>query len=415
MKEIKKDEEIKNNEKETKNNKDIETEYYEVNKNIKKIEPKTELKKFLMDDKQGKEGQQVREIYKKLISIQNDFLTKNINALKKHIEILPENDFKKKQIEYLLKQISYNVKIQNVNEKEIIDIENNLINLENLINYYSKRKCIKDDLTIDYNNYNEIEINYELIEDEIRKNLLYGKKLFSNNLNYIRYNSEFSSIINEFVAYHPYTKYTIEKEKISNSGIKKNILPNLNKLMFYISHNQYDDDELAMKALENTKKDKITKFENEFIKFINENEIKIKQLPGLYDYIEEELFNDSKNDINFQEDSEELNGGSLTKLIKEELIPLLKNKTQHVNEDNLLRALRKFINKNLKGKNKIIDESNLLLDELLEDDGLWLIPIEEREDDFQKINDLFEKKKNILIMHSKLFYENLIGKIIYKK
>ena len=368
-----------------------------------------------MDDKQGKEGQQIREIYKKLISIQNDFLSKNINALKKHIKILPENDFKKKQIKYLLKQISYNVKIQNVNEKEIIDIENNLINLENLINYYSKRKCIKDDLTIDYNNYNEIEINYELIEDEIRKNLLYGKKLFSNNLNYIRYNSEFSSIINEFVAYHPYTKYTIEKEKISNSGIKKNILPNLNKLMFYISHNQYDDDELAMKALENTKKDKITKFENEFIKFINENEIKIKQLPGLYDYIEEELFNDSKNDINFQEDSEELNGGSLTILIKEELIPLLKNKTQHVNEDNLLRALRKFINKNLKRKNKIIDVSKVLLDELLEDDGLWLIPIEEREDDFQKINDLFEKKKNILIMHSKLFYENLIGKIIYKK
>ncbi len=383
----------------------------EEEKKMKNIQKNTKLEEFLMDEKQEKGGEQIRELYKILIGIQNDFIKENVNNLIQLNNI--SKDKKNKQIEYVLEQLnSSNVNIQNVSGNEIIDIENELINLENLLKNYSKRKCFRNDLKIDYEKYNEIEINYGLIDEEIRNNLLYGKKYFSKHLNYIRYDLEFSSNINEFVKLHKYTKCSIDNGILSNIENLENYLLNLEKLIFYISHNKYESDDLAMKALDMAIKGKITKFENEFIKFINENKIKIKELPGLYDLIEENIFNQKKSNMKFQEYLEELDNGILSKKINDNLKPLLKTETKYIKEENLLRAIRKYVMKNLFDKKEIKIEDKKLLKQILLNDELWLESSEKRKVDFEKIEEIFENQTQIMVKHTYLFYENLVNEKI---
>ena len=162
-----------------------------------------------------------------------------------------------------------------------------------------------------------------------------------------------------------------------------------------------------MKALDMAIKGKITKFENEFIKFINETKIKIKELPGLYDLIEENIFNQKKSNMKFQEYLEELNNGILSKIINDNLKPLLKTENNYIKEENLLRAIRKFAIQNLFDKKEIISKDEGLLEQIILNDELWLESLENRKFDFEIIEKIFENQTQIMVKHTYLFYENL--------
>ena len=185
-----------------------------------------------MDNKKNQKGRQITEIYKKLIKCQNDLIDEFIKSLNEHMKMLQsennnfENKLKIKEINYLLNELSpeHSINIQNVTEREIINLEKinteTFKNFKSLVYGFSKRKCFNTNLTLNFNEYDEYEINYELLEKYLRKNLLYGKRRFNNNLKFINYKSEyseenFSSNLNELISIFGYEKLSNEiKEKM---------------------------------------------------------------------------------------------------------------------------------------------------------------------------------------------------------
>ena len=126
---------------------------------------------------------------------------------------------------------------------------------------------------------NEYIINYELIENEFRKKLLYGLKFFSDNLNYIIYKSEISdeywiSGLNQL--YSEYGKINLSNEiidKINNFEDLSNILPSLEQLIFYINQNKIsinknNSEEMSLINILNKAKN-IANFSQDSIKLIN--------------------------------------------------------------------------------------------------------------------------------------------------
>jgi hypothetical protein len=84
---------------------------------------------------------------------------------------------------YFRDQISKEIYTQDATSSEIISFnlknENSMFNnLEEIIAAFSRRNCINIDGSINYSNYKVIEYNFDLIEEEIGKIILPGKKSF---------------------------------------------------------------------------------------------------------------------------------------------------------------------------------------------------------------------------------------------
>ena len=78
-----------------------------------------------------------------------------------------ENQLKIKEKEYLYNELETksSINIQNATNEEIINIEKINIedyrSFEDLLSAFSQRKIFLNDNTINFNEYNKIEINYE--------------------------------------------------------------------------------------------------------------------------------------------------------------------------------------------------------------------------------------------------------------
>jgi hypothetical protein len=415
---------------------------YEINNEkipIKKIESNSIVEDFLMDNKQEQGGRQITEIYKKFINSQNELIIEFVNNLKKHIEKLNnlENNkdldiqLKIKEINYLLNELDpkNSINIQNATDKEIINLEkfNSKIfyNFESLVYGFSKRKCFTNNLTLNYEDYDKFDINYELIEKYLRKYLLYSKRYFNNYLRYINYKSEFSdenftSNLNELISIFGYEELSKDKKEIINNIVNlPSILSSLDQLIFYINHNNFNIDDNVINASNSAKS--VANLTKEFLKLIEENDFLIKDLGGLYDYIEEKIFPSIKDNAKNQKFMNELANGNLSKIIKIDLIKVLEN-NNFVHKDTLLRALRKFTIKYLLNDDTTIKSDEILFDSIQKDQGLWLYKkenninaIKQRNNDFENINQLFINKTAILVKNTVLFYEVLNGDNIVNK
>ena len=346
------------------------------------------------------------------------------------------NKTKIQEITYLLEELDEksSINIQNAKERQIININNINIEIFNsfeiLINGCSKRKIFDNNLNINYDKYNEFEINYELIEELLRKTLLYGKRQFNNSFNYIIYQAEademFSSNLNELISKcdGKYEELNEEKQlKINQFEDLSNILNSLDQLIFYVNHSNQKDfaDFPIQDFLSNARK--VAKFSGDFEKLINDISFKVKELAPLYDYIEEKTFKEIKEIAKKQEYMKDLHKGAIGNLIRDDLKEVFNN-NKLINKEQLLRALRKFTIKNLLIDDQPISSDERLLEVLLRDEGLWLYkqnPVEaekERKEDMDKIKNVIESEGLNLIMvkHTILFYEVLSGdKDIEKK
>ena len=430
-------------------NEDFSNVTYEIEDNKKQkiqiIKSSSILEDFLLNNKKENTGRQIGEIYKVLIKEQNDFIEAIIEKLNEQTSKESSNIAEKDEINYLLQELKlkenkeikedYSINVQNATERQIINIKKinveNFKTIENLIYGFSRKKYLEDNSDLNFEKYNEYETNYKLIEENLRKCILYGKKSFNDKLNYIIYQAEadeqFSSNLNELLSKCDGKYELLDKEKlkkIDEFEDLSNILPSLDQLIFYINHSSSND--IAEAPIQDylTNAKKVAKFSEEFNKLINLLPFKVKELAPLYDYIEEKTFPETKEKAKKQEYMKELGKGAIGYLIKNDLKDVL-NKNKVIKREQLLRALRKFTIKYLLTDEQSISLDERLLDSLLNDNDLWLYQKKnnkskvenERFEDMQNIKKILESEGLSLIMvkHTILFYEKLSGENIDKK
>ena len=396
---------------------------FKEQKKVKKVEKKSSLEDFLMDNKKGENGIQVKAIYEILINTQNEFIESIIENLKIQIKNEKKNNnkifLKNKEIEYLYNELDKksSINIQNATNEEIINIDNINIetfkNFEDLLLGFSKRKIFLNDNNIKFNEYNKFEINYEQLEYYLKKCLLYGKKKFTDKLNYIIYTKEnnYSSNLNKFVEHFGYVKLSKEKRDKINSldDLISNVLPSLDQLIF--NPYKFSPNENVSNVINNNSK--LFKLNDNFIKLCSELSLTIKELSGFYDYIEEKVFERMKEKIQ-EQDLERLY--IYEKLIKNNLEKELKNNKNGVDKNSLLRAIRKFTFKYLSNNSNDNQVDEKLFEYLKNDQGLWLYHkddndtvIQKRINEFDTINTIFENNTDVLFKDTIAFYNILTG------
>ena len=378
---------------------------------INQIKEKTLLEEFLMDDKIGNNGCQLRYIYELFITLQNKFIEEILMNIKNN------QKYKNNQeIEYFLKELNQKneINIQNASKRQIINIKKvdieHISNFEQLLYSFSRRKCFGNNLKLDYSKYREFEVNYIQIEDYLRKALLYGKTLFSDikSLNYIIYKSDvtndLTSDLNKFnLKFGKRELGTEIIEYINNFEDLSNILSSFDQFIFYVNNNIIEENLSLIKIIESSKE--IINYSNDFLKLIKElPSLNLKDIVNLYDYIEKKIFPQIKEKAQKQEPMKDF-------YIISQIEKIFKNK-KLITKENLLRAIRKFTIKNLMTNEQVIPKDDPLLDSLLNDGGLWLSwknDMEEEINNRQKEMDEIKNDldKTPLVMNTVYFYEVL--------
>ena len=267
-----------------------------INENLN-LKENDVLKNFLIDQNTD-ESEKFIEIYKKYIEEQNNMI-RDILIHKHNEKGLP---------------ISEEINIQNIEKEEIFSFKLKNTCLTELIFENSFRK----------QNFRDIIVNYEQIENKLTKILLKKVKLLNNNIKYIIYSNEKylhenTSIFNEFYKnYKPLKTLTKqEKNQIKNyfdnkietkeqclnlNNDFKNIIININKkyqtLLIgknEISENEENSENIEKK--EEEKKENEENMENEEIK--KEKQMKIKEVINNKKYItiEKDKFSNEFNDL----------------------------------------------------------------------------------------------------------------------
>ena len=388
---------------------------------IKKINKTTKLDVFFMDYKEGISESQIKKIYEILTNFQNGMIYEIKEILENHKKTLEErkNEIKVNieinEIDNLLKELNEDnlIKTQEANINEIMNIDNfnlgKFDDLNSLITIFSKRKCFENGKNITIDNYNKFEIDYENIENHLRKCFLYGKKLFSKQFNYIEYQSELSELsnFNKLVNKYGYQKFSNEKNiNLEFEDINK-VQESFEKLINYINKNTYTKDKSVSDIISDSMNNSIN--DKEFINFITTNNFKLNELSGLYDYIEEQYFEKNKNQLEY-----EINNKNKDYEHYLETGKILSN-NEFITKDVLLRALRIFMNHYLIKKEKTVEPTESLFKFIVEDQTLWLYQnkneeaIEKRKNDSTKIEQFFTDKKEILVKDTRLFYDILNG------
>ena len=138
------------------------------------------LNYFLVDDGESNGGMFLAAAYEKMIDWQNSLL--NL--------IIEKNNINGILNEYI-SQLNQEINIQDAKPNEIINIDDNTYKyFMKLIFDNSMRNIIQKDDTINYTNYTDIIYNFDNIEQELGKLILFGKKRFKPNIKFIKYSFE---------------------------------------------------------------------------------------------------------------------------------------------------------------------------------------------------------------------------------
>ena len=295
-------------------------------------------------------GMYLSSIYQLFISWQNNFLS-SIKFSNNKNKI--ENSFKKNINEenqiYLEEAIEKNIINFNFNNKYSL-----YKSFEEIINIFSKRKCINLDNNINYNQYTLIEYDFDLIEEELSKIILGNQKFFMTNQKFIRYGFEVflednSNIINEFI--QKYKQISLNEDEIKildNFYNEKDNFPQflftLQLLISYLTKENYNNN-LSLYEIIN----KISKFvyieENYKIFFEKNNNFTLSNLISIFEYIEFLCFPKLINNINpvYKED---INDEEINKINKY----FENNKDIIIKKEILAISVRRFISRFLTGE-----------------------------------------------------------------
>ena len=150
---------------------------------IKYIKESDPIAFVLNDDGEVSYGMYLAEAYQKFINWQNSFLNNII-----------ENISQSGVLHYFKDQLKKEIYAQDATNTEIVNL-----NLDNdtsshnsfneIFTVFSRRNCF-DKGKINYSNYKNIQYDFDLIEEEIGKIILPGKKLFKNSQRFVTYGFE---------------------------------------------------------------------------------------------------------------------------------------------------------------------------------------------------------------------------------
>ena len=221
---------------------------------IKYIKESDPIAFVLNDDGEVSYGMYLAAAYQKFINWQNSFLNNIIENISQSGVLHYFKDQLKKEI---YAQDATNTEIVNLN----LDNDTSLYNSFNeIFTVFSRRNCF-DNGKINYSNYKNIQYDFDLIEEEIGKIILPGKKLFKNSQRFVTYGFEGyrggnSTVIQDFIK--KYKQNPLEKaqrkilfeytENIRN--YYNSLMFSLQLLIFYLKNENYPSDSSIHQTIE---------------------------------------------------------------------------------------------------------------------------------------------------------------------
>ena len=212
------------------------------------------LSYFLVDDGERGGGMFLASAYENFISWQNSFINLVINKNKMNGVL---NTY--------VSQLEQEIDIQEAKEDEIITIDKDTYSsLNELIHIYSMRNIFGKENKINYDKYNDIEYNFKLIEEELGKKILPGKKKFKNKIKFVTYLFEGfrggnSTLLIDYITKYPNRELNqTEKDALiefitenKSKGIYNDVFSSLQILMNEIIKENYEPTISIYKIIEN--------------------------------------------------------------------------------------------------------------------------------------------------------------------
>ena len=358
---------------------------FDINKKIQKINNEKTLYEII-----NIPGSNINYIYKKIIEIYNNFLKKMKYGINNEL------------IDCVIIQ---EAKESDYNFTHILNIENNKKftikeKLDELILLYSKRKRKNNNLINVYNG-GKIIYDFEIIENKLEEQFIFGKKYFSGEQRAITfYNEIFEkeyNILKEFEKKYPQIKKNneyIQKfgeylDKISE-GNKSNSLDLFYELFFifkYLSQNIIDfnidndeksiDDIVKYFELKSYKLPEITKAKNSL-----NNCLLLNNICHFYEKVFNRAFINLKKELDKKELDNKIN---IEEETENKINEILKS-NNIITYDVLITAFEKYIMKYIKNKDDYLFDFK----SLKEKKDVWAISIDFTKEFFEEFNKLLE-------------------------
>ena len=385
------------------------------------LTPGSFLSHFLVDDGDTKGGIFLASAYENFICWQNRIIDLII-AKNKLGGIL--NSY--------VPQLEQEIDVQDAKEDDIISIGQDWYDyLNDLIHSCSMRNIIEKGNKINYNNYNDIEYDFEFIEDELAKKFLLGKKKFRNRIKFVTYLYEGfrgvnSTILINYNMKYPSRELKNEEKKFlnefinenKNKGIYNDIFSSLQILMNEIIKENYNSSTLIYNIIDNLPKfvvinQKLVQLLKDKYQFDIEqklNYFSIDCLVPFFEYFEslcwEEISQNILKDYKCSDLSDESKNNILNYFEK--------NKDSLINKKNLTNALRKLLSRSIVGNRQEVDINNdAILSNYIDQESLWDHETFSNPNFESEIFTLF--KDDIKIKHAFHIFNILNGDNILKK
>jgi len=379
----------------------------ESGKNLLQLsEENSELADFFIDD-DNEIGKSYKFIYNQFIEKQN-----------KEISDLLDNKIQKGIFE---RDCKNKISIQSANKNEIfITNLSEKFSIVEVVFTSSYRKVAK---TKDYDTYNNIEVNLELIEDRMTELLLRNAKLFNNSISNFVYanetlefkNKNIISLFNDLYETEnidlgdKLILYKFYQDNIENENLFRTIFDDFIQLILFLNYNKKLLKEETKNALIIKDKDKISdtfttlgqKVSDDFKKLLNGQEsLKISKTTFLFEYYRNLIFSRIKSQFKaFQVELEEDKKKVIEQILLEQKL---------ITKEIFKSTIREFIALFLfleSEKEKNIKENKNNIINYLDIPDIWSKKVYTNRDFQKELNNL--KRSNIKINQILSLYDYL--------
>ena len=337
------------------------------------------LNYFLVDDGDKEGGMFLASAYSNFIDWQNQFID----------EIISKNNMKGILNSYV-SQLEKQVNVQDATESEILNIDDEIYSfLNELISECSMRNIFnKNDKAINYQKYNDIIYNYDLIEEELGKRLIpYLKKFKKDKIKFVTYfyegfRGKNSAVLVDFNAKYAQRELTDDEKNYINKILKINnnsnfindIFSSLQILMNEILKENYNQNYLLFDIIE--KLPKYIILNEQLIKLIKDRYVEHKEksfiinsLFSIFEYFEDLCWDEIQKNIPIDYMLE------LPKNVKKIIYNYFNTisfEKKIITRFNLSEALRKLISRSIAGSRQEIDiKSDSELKLYINREDLW--------------------------------------------